>query len=217
MSIDATRWAWTRRSLSAAQKLVLLSMADRASGDDLCWPSKQTLADDTGLDRKTVFDAVAELESSGLIERTEERRGATGQVVVYRLLGVPHRVGERVAEAEQFQKRNSTENGMGKRPENGTVKRPKNGTQNLSVEPTSRTRRERATFVAPSPQEVAEYALGLGYSGWDQEAVKFVAFYGAKGWMVGRNPMRDWKAAVVGWQARRKSEAKSTTSREVFS
>ena len=81
----------------------------------------------------------------------------------------------------------------------------------------SRPRRERATFVAPSPHEVAEYAQGLGYSGWDQEAVKFVAFYGAKGWMIGKSPMKDWKAAVVGWQARRKAEAKSATSREVFS
>jgi uncharacterized protein YdaU (DUF1376 family) len=82
---------------------------------------------------------------------------------------------------------------------------------------TSKTKRERATFVAPSPHEVAEYARGLGYSGWDQEAVKFVAFYGAKGWMIGKSPMKDWKAAVVGWQARRKAEAKSATSREVFS
>ena len=29
---------------------------------------------------------------------------------------------------------------------------------------------------------------------------KFVDFYAAKGWMIGKNKMKDWKAAVRTWE-----------------
>lgn len=34
------------------------------------------------------------------------------------------------------------------------------------------------------------------------DADKFVDFYASKGWMVGKNKMRDWKAAVRNWSRR---------------
>ena len=34
----------------------------------------------------------------------------------------------------------------------------------------------------------------------------FIDFYSSKGWMVGKNKMRDWKAAVRTWESRRKDE-----------
>lgn len=59
--------------------------------------------------------------------------------------------------------------------------------------------RERATFVPPTVQEVAEHVRNRG-SPVDAEA--FVAFYSSKGWRIGKEPMRDWKAAVVTWEKR---------------
>lgn len=29
---------------------------------------------------------------------------------------------------------------------------------------------------------------------------KFIDFYSAKGWMIGKNKMKDWKAAVRTWE-----------------
>ncbi len=29
---------------------------------------------------------------------------------------------------------------------------------------------------------------------------RFIDFYSAKGWMIGKNPMKDWKAAVRNWE-----------------
>jgi hypothetical protein len=34
------------------------------------------------------------------------------------------------------------------------------------------------------------------------EATKFLAYYGSNGWKVGKNPMRNWRQAVVGWAQR---------------
>ena len=63
--------------------------------------------------------------------------------------------------------------------------------------------RKRATFVKPTVSEVAEYVRNRG-SPVDAEA--FVAFYESKGWKVGKQPMKDWKAAIVTWEKRHETD-----------
>ena len=67
MSFAATRWAWSQATGRSSSKLVLLALADRADDAGLAYPSVNTLADDTELDRKTVMPALAHLEGLGLI------------------------------------------------------------------------------------------------------------------------------------------------------
>ena len=50
----------------------------------------------------------------------------------------------------------------------------------------------RTTFVAPSLQEVSDYISEKGYT---VDARQFVDFYESKGWMVGSNKMKNWRAA----------------------
>lgn len=52
-------------------------------------------------------------------------------------------------------------------------------------------------FIPPSADEVAAYCLERK-NGVDPE--RFVDFYAAKGWKVGNQPMKDWKAAVRTWE-----------------
>lgn len=54
-------------------------------------------------------------------------------------------------------------------------------------------------FVKPSLFEVQQYIAQRG-SAVDAEA--FYAYYESNGWKVGRNPMRDWKQAVITWERR---------------
>ena len=60
-------------------------------------------------------------------------------------------------------------------------------------------------FIPPTVDEVAAYCQERG-NGLDPEA--FVDFYASKGWMVGKNPMKDWKAAVRTWE---RSERRGTS------
>jgi hypothetical protein len=89
MSLDATRWAWQQRIKPASLKLLLLALADRASPDSgfECFPTIDRLCADTGLDRKTIIDALDRLASVGLIVDTGKRVGATKRTPVYRLIG----------------------------------------------------------------------------------------------------------------------------------
>ena len=58
---------------------------------------------------------------------------------------------------------------------------------------------KRAVFVAPSLQEVSDYISEKSYT---VDARQFVDFYESKGWMVGSNKMKDWRAAVRTWTRR---------------
>lgn len=59
---------------------------------------------------------------------------------------------------------------------------------------------KRKIFVPPSVDEVRVYCLERR-NGIDPEA--FVDFYASKGWLVGKTPMKDWKAAVRTWERSR--------------
>lgn len=63
-------------------------------------------------------------------------------------------------------------------------------------------KRESKRFAPPSVNDVQEYCEEKGYQ-IDPEA--FVDFYAAKGWKVGNQPMKDWKAAVRTWTRRETS------------
>ncbi len=54
-----------------------------------------------------------------------------------------------------------------------------------------------ARFTPPTVDEVREYCRERGNS---VDAERFVDFYTAKGWKVGKSPMKDWKAAVRTWE-----------------
>ena len=58
---------------------------------------------------------------------------------------------------------------------------------------------KRKSFVPPTVDEVKDYLDSVG-SKVDAEA--FVAFYESKDWMIGRNKMKSWKAAIVTWEKR---------------
>lgn len=57
-------------------------------------------------------------------------------------------------------------------------------------------------FAPPTPTDVENYATEKGLT---IDADKFCDFYESKGWMVGKNKMKDWKAAVRGWCSRDKT------------
>ena len=66
----------------------------------------------------------------------------------------------------------------------------------------------RKRFTIPTPEEVQAYCdeRKNGITGQ-----QFCDFYSSKGWKVGSQPMKDWKAAVRTWEMRRKDQSPSIT------
>ena len=61
-------------------------------------------------------------------------------------------------------------------------------------------------FIPPTVDEVRAYCEARGNN---VDPQKFVDYYSSNGWRVGRNPMRDWKAAVRStWEKDERSSPK---------
>lgn len=65
----------------------------------------------------------------------------------------------------------------------------------------------RGRFTPPSIEEVEAYCQDQAC---DVDAERFVDFYESKGWKVGSQPMKDWKAAIRNWARRDRQNAKQT-------
>ena len=66
-------------------------------------------------------------------------------------------------------------------------------------------------FIPPTLDEVKDYCRERGNN---VEPEKFVDFYSSKGWMVGKNRMKDWKAAVRTWERTGKEFTSSNRQRD---
>lgn len=66
-------------------------------------------------------------------------------------------------------------------------------------------------FEPPTQEEVAAYCLEKGYP---VDAERFIDFYEAKGWMIGKNKMKDWKAAVRNWARSQRQESTAEVRKE---
>lgn len=79
MSARALTWCWTVRPRTAAQKLVLAALADRADDDGECFPSIRWLAAKCApMSERSVREALRELAVQGLVEKTNRRRRGDG-------------------------------------------------------------------------------------------------------------------------------------------
>lgn len=133
MSLDATIWAWRAEVDSSTQRLILLSLADRAGEDHKCYPSIMRMVKDTKMNRKTIIKVLDDLEKKALIKYTGKIIG--NGVKVYQLLGVVGREDEPTSTKKGTSGKNGTSSNLGTgsnigtSTENGTSTSPKNGTE----------------------------------------------------------------------------------------
>ena len=66
-----------------------------------------------------------------------------------------------------------------------------------NARPASEKKAPVKRFVKPTIDEVRAYIKERGYKNFTAE--KWMNFYESKGWKIGKNPMKDWKAAVRTW------------------
>lgn len=87
MSVSAVRWAFSLPVKPASTKFVLVALANHVPkhGERLSYPSQPELCEMTGLNPKTVKKALDQLSGEEVISDTGQRKGRTGQVIVYRL------------------------------------------------------------------------------------------------------------------------------------
>jgi len=71
---------------------------------------------------------------------------------------------------------------------------------------------KKSRFAPPSLLEVQNYIEERAYT---VNAESFMAYYESNGWKVGKNPMKDWKAALRTWQSREKEKGPAKKEKEL--
>lgn len=93
----------------------------------------------------------------------------------------------------------TTPNKESKSKGKGKIENNEREIENNSCVVTSVTRKgESVRFTKPTIQEIESFIKSESITGVD--ATQFFNYYEANGWKVGRNPMKNWKAAVRTWQ-----------------
>jgi hypothetical protein len=137
MSLDASIWAWKADVKSSSQRLILLSLADRAGENHKCYPSILRMVKDTKMNRKTIIKVLDELEQQAFIKFTGELIG--NGVKVYQLVGITGREESKTSTKKGTSGKNGTSSNLGTgsnigtSTENGTGSSPKNGTETSTV------------------------------------------------------------------------------------
>lgn len=81
------KWAWQQECSSAAEKLVLVALADNADNDGYCWPGNAKTSERCQMSEASVRRHLKRLDESGLIAKVKRRRRKDGtlSVWIYRL------------------------------------------------------------------------------------------------------------------------------------
>ena len=129
--------------------------------------------------KSAVMSQLDELEEHGYLVRNQVR-------VDGKIAGVEYIVSETKMSEKPYAENQHTEN---QHTEN-----PTQSITNISNTEISNTKRYR--FVPPTIEEVEDYINEKGYR---VNAHKFIDYYTSNGWKVGKNSMKDWKAAIRNW------------------
>ena len=95
-----------------------------------------------------------------------------------------------------------------------TNERQTNDKQTTTIEEIKKERikESNSRFVKPTVEQIRTYCQERGYA---VNADTFFDFYESKGWVVGKSPMKDWKAAIRTW-VRKDGDAPARTTEKLI-
>ena len=74
-------------------------------------------------------------------------------------------------------------------------------------------KKKKGCMKHPSVSDIEDYIKEKSYN---VDAQQFYDYYESNGWKVGKNPMKDWKATVRGWNTRNASIKPKTTKNSMM-
>lgn len=171
------------KSLNANAKLLYGEISSLCNKEGYCYATNKYFADLYDLSIRTITELIKLLVSSGHITSVMVYKEGTKEVIERRLYlvnktSIPLEENFYTPLEKNFQDNNKELNNK----ENNNI--------NIIT-------KER--FKKPTVEEVREYCKERHNN---VNAQTFIDFYESKGWLVGKTPMKDWKACVRTWEKR---------------
>lgn len=155
---------------------------------------RKQLSVNSGISESKVERALTAFENAQLIEQRTTSRNRLISIVSWSEYSASEQQSERQS--------NNERTAVGQQP--NTLEEFKN-VRNEESRKSERPR--KPPFVPPAVEEVRSYCQERE-NAVDPE--RFVDYYTANGWVVGKTPMRDWKAAVRTWEKNNKKDGEQS-------
>lgn len=187
------RAVWLDTRLNALEKIILAEIDSLDNGERGCWASNKHLAAFCQCSERKVTEAISKLQELGYVYiqsfdgRNREIRSSlqTCEAASQNLRGRP-------AESAEQTSKDCEADPQNLRQRNTVINTEINTNRNsMSDKPT------RTHFVKPTLEEITAYCKERGNK---VDPERFLAYYESNGWKVGKNPMKDWRAAVRNWE-----------------
>jgi predicted phage replisome organizer len=192
--------------------VMLLTMAGRCNASGMIFLTEnipytpKMLADELDFEENTVVLALKALEELNMVVTSGNYFSIAGWEEYQNIEGM-----EKIREQNRLRKQKQRENQKMlldmSRDSHGTVTQShatdKEEDKDIDIEEENIIRAKTTKFIPPSVEEVADYCFERGNT---VNPETFVDFYSAKGWMLGKNKMKDWKAAVRTWERKEKEQ-----------
>lgn len=200
-------WMRTELNLKGNELLVYaIIYGFTQDGESFFTGSAQYIADWLGATKKTARTILNALAERGLLEKKDVMENSV-KFCHYRVKNfpgvgknLPHG-GEKISPGggEKISPYNKYINNKEENNNKKRVSVTKNRASNVMNDNVEKERESASRFARPSLEEVKAYCEERGNS-IDPE--HFIDYYEANGWKVGKNSMKDWKAAVRNWEKR---------------
>lgn len=182
------------RRIKAAEKIFFAEIMALSNNTGYCYATNTYFRTLYGVSVTTLQGWLANLKTCGYIKidviRNPDNSVKERRITPYCLDFAPY--GENLGESPEILGEPSPENLLNPPPKN----RQEN---NTILNNTSKNKRESTREARPkSIEDVRAYCRERNNS---VNVDKWYAHYESIGWKVGRNPMKDWKAAVRKWEA----------------
>lgn len=179
------------------------------------WMSNKAIGEFLGVSKDRAKQIIAKMKDSGIIE-VETFRDAETKQIVKRVIAVSNNFKRKIFEAslnENNDYPSRGENSPTPRGEDSPTPRVENypesnksfynksSLDNKGDNPPAlpQVPKKSKRFVKPTVDEVRAYCLERQN---DIDPEYFIDYYEARGWVVGKTPMKDWKATVRTWEKR---------------
>ena len=176
---------WLDTRLNALDKVILIEIDSLDQGENGCYASNEHLATFCQCSKTKVSTAI-----SKLIE--------CGYVYIQNFDGRKRELKSRLSNSERQSIKicnadiqNLKESNPYRNTNNNTV------SNNIGENNNTPKAEKKERFKAPTVEEVQEYCTERGNN---IDAQHFIDYYSARGWMLGKNHIKDWKACIRTWE-----------------
>lgn len=186
------------KRLHVYAKAIYAYFCSFTGGGDTCFPSRDKICFDLGIAKTSYQKYLRQLVQNGYIIVEQQKNNGVFSHNIYTLKDVIDIPAADCETVHGVTAHGATEHDVtahGEVDTNNNSSNNNNTNNNISKKERKFARR----FIPPTVDEVRLFCIERRNN---VDAQRFVDFYTAKGWKVGKNPMVDWKAAVRTWESR---------------